>query len=285
MEEKVLFCVKLADVPIGISAMYDTTKRFCREYLTEEPAAFSVEICSEDLQTERRKAAAELRGRLSQPGGTEAAKSPQPGGTEAAKSPQPGGDIPESDLRERLEAKVRRIPDGYLERLALYRKIAENLLACDVLLFHGSAIAVDGVGYLFTASSGTGKSTHTRLWRQAFGPRAVMINDDKPLLRITGSGVTVYGTPWDGKHHLSKNIGVPLKAVCILERSVGNHIEKIDQKAAWPMLMQQSYRPAGAANLRRTIALIDRLASGVELYRLGCNMEPEAAAVAYEGMR
>ena len=112
---------------------------------------------------------------------------------------------------------IRQFPDAYLETLAVYRKIAEKMPDYDTFLFHGSAIAVDGTAYLFTAKSGTGKSTHTRLWRELLGDRAVMVNDDKPLIRVNADGTAVaYGTPWDGKHRLSSNIAVPLRVICIL---------------------------------------------------------------------
>ena len=143
---------------------------------------------------------------------------------------------------------------------------------------------MDGQAYLFTAKSGTGKTTHTRLWLKQFGARAVMVNGDKPLIHITRECATVYGTPWDGKEHLSRNMSCPLKAVCILTRSKTNHIERISPKEALMMLCQQSYRPAQPAALRKTLALVDLLSSSVPLYRLGCNMEPEAALVAYHGM-
>ena len=154
----------------------------------------------------------------------------------------------------------------------------------DILLMHGAVVAVDGQAYLFTAKSGTGKTTHTRLWMQQFGDRAVMVNGDKPLLHITNEGVTVYGTPWDGKEHLSTNTFCSLKALCILTRSETNHIERISKKEALPMLCQQVYRPEAPAMLAKMLALVDRLGSSVPLYRLGCNMEPEAALVAYHGM-
>ena len=73
---------------------------------------------------------------------------------------------------------------GIIESLAIYRKLCEKILDRNCVLFHCSAVAVDGKAYLFTAASGTGKSTHTRMWRQHFGGRAVMVNDDKPILRI-----------------------------------------------------------------------------------------------------
>ena len=166
----------------------------------------------------------------------------------------------------------------------MYRKIADCLLSCDTLLFHGSVIAVDGEGYLFTAKSGTGKSTHTRLWREYFGERAVMVNDDKPLLHITDSGVTAYGTPWDGKHRLSTNIAVPLKGICILTRNAKNHIEPVEPHAVYPLIVQQTNRSLSADGMKHTLSLIDRMLHVVPVYRLGCNMDIEAARVAYEGM-
>ena len=179
---------------------------------------------------------------------------------------------------------IRHFSDAYLETLAVYRKIADRLLSCDTLLFHGSVIAVDGEGYLFTAKSGTGKSTHTRLWREYFGERAVMVNDDKPLLHITDSGVTAYGTPWDGKHRLSTNIAVPLKGICILTRDTTNHIEPAEPHAAYPMIVQQTNRSLSADGMKQTLSLIDHMLNVMPVYRLGCNMNIEAARVVYEGM-
>lgn len=186
------------------------------------------------------------------------------------------------DIKEGIP--IRQFSDAYLETLAVYRKIADHLLSCDTLLFHGSVIAVDGIGYLFTAKSGTGKSTHTRLWREYFGEHAVMVNDDKPLLRITDSGVTAYGTPWDGKHRLSTNIAVPLKGICILTRDTTNHIEPAEPHAVYPLIVQQTNRSLSADGMKQTLSLIDRMLNVVPVYRLGCNMDIEAARVAYEGM-
>ena len=186
------------------------------------------------------------------------------------------------DIKEGIP--IRHFSDAYLETLAVYRKIADYLLSCDTLLFHGSVIAVDGEGYLFTAKSGTGKSTHTRLWREYFGERAVMVNDDKPLLHVTDSGVTAYGTPWDGKHRLSTNIAVPLKGICILTRDIKNHIEQAESHAAYPMIVQQTNRSLSSDGMKQTLSLIDRMLNVVPVYRLGCNMDIEAARVAYEGM-
>ncbi len=192
----------------------------------------------------------------------------------------------QSDREAALEGREPRAwGDAYLETLAVYRKIAEQMPAYDTVLFHGSAVAVDGVAYLFAARSGTGKSTHARLWRQLFGSRAVMVNDDKPLIRIDAEGATVFGTPWDGKHHLSSNVSAPLRAICFLERAVENSIAPIAAADALPRVLRQCYRPADPQALVQTLSLVDRLLRNVGLYRMGCNREIQAARMAYEAMR
>lgn len=240
------FTIKLAGLGIRVAARYDATLAFCREYLTEEPARLFLEISPEDLEYER-----------------------------------------ERSLRETTAEgrKGRPFSMEYLETLAVYRKIAEKLPFYDTFLFHGSALSLDGEGYLFAAPSGTGKSTHAGLWRQEFGSRVVMVNDDKPLLKITGSEVTVYGTPWDGKHHLSSNMAVRLKGLCLLERSDTNRIRPVSPREAWPGLMGQTYRPADPEALERTLKLVDGLSKRVELWRLGCTVSAEAARIAADGMR
>lgn len=174
--------------------------------------------------------------------------------------------------------------EAELECLAVYRKLVRALLPYDVLLFHGSAVAVDGAAYLFIAPSGTGKSTHTRLWRELLGDRAVIVNDDKPLVHVSESGVTIYGTPWDGKHHLSTNIAVPLRVVCVLERAEENRISSVSPVQAFSSLLRQSYRYESEAEEQRALSLLDLLTQQVGLYRLGCNMTPSAAETAWRAM-
>ena len=236
---------KIADKVVEVKSIYVEVHEYCADYLTDEPADYSVTTTQADIDFEREKSARE----------------------------------------DEIEGiPTRHFSDSYLEELAVYRKIAEQMISYDTILFHGSVVAVDDVGYLFTAKSGTGKSTHTRLWREYFGERAVMVNDDKPLLHIADT-VTAYGTPYNGKHRLGTNTSVPLKAICILTQSADNHIEPITRERAYTMLLQQVYRPADMLKMAKTLDLVDRLADSVKLYRLGCNMDISAAKIAYEGMK
>ena len=239
------FTVRIAGVSIAVTPCFPGAAGPFAGYLWDGAAQFAVSVTPEALEKERAAASAMAR-----------------------KYPYLFGPL-----------------DGpELEGLSVYHQIAEGLINYDALVFHGSAVALDGAGYVFTAPSGTGKSTHTRLWRQQFGPRAVMVNDDRPVLKFEADRVLVCGAPWMGKAKLGENITVPLKAVCVLERGAENAVEPLSPAEAYPKLLRQSYQAGTEAYQTRLLALLDRLVRAAELYRLTCNMDPEAALVAYRGM-
>lgn len=174
----------------------------------------------------------------------------------------------------------------YLETLAVYRKLCERLLERDIVLLHSSTLMIDGRAVLFLAPSGTGKSTHAALWREVFGERVTMINDDKPLVSIKdgceGVEIRVYGTPWCGKHGLENNISAPVSAVFLLRRGTENVAESIGVRSAFPDILNQIYRPKDEMLMRKTLLLARRFAENVNIYEIVCNMEQEAAKVAYK---
>ena len=171
-----------------------------------------------------------------------------------------------------------------LEDSALYRKIAGNMIDYSRILIHGSALSIDGSGYLFIAPSGTGKSTHSALWRKVFGERVVMVNDDKPLVRVENGEIVIYGTPWNGKHGLGSNICVPLKGICRVYRTEENRIEKVDKDEAMARLLEQTYRSEEPYRVAKTLGMLKEMIDHVPVYALYCNMEEDAALTAYEGM-
>ena len=174
---------------------------------------------------------------------------------------------------------------SHLERAAIQRAFAERLLERNVLLLHGSTVAVDGRAYLFTAKCGTGKSTHTRLWCQAFGERAQMVNDDKPFLAVTAGGVIAYGSPWCGKHGLGNPISAPLQGICLLHRGAENRIFPLAPEDALSFLRSQAFVPRDRAKLSLTEQLLQRLTDQVPLWEMECNKELQAALVAYHAMK
>ena len=239
------FRIKIAGRVAGVTGRFESTRDYCGRYLTEEAAAFSVAVDPEDLVREQTLADREA---------------------------------------DEEGLKRRRFSEPFLERTVIQRKLSERLLAYDTLLFHGSSVAVDGEGFLFTAACGTGKSTHTRLYREVFGERAVMVNDDKPFLRLTDGGVILCGSPWSGKHGLDTNVEVPLKGICILERGSENAIRPITAEEAAPMLLHQSGAPLDESLLPRFRNLVERLGRSVLLWKMQCTKDKEAARVSYEAM-
>ncbi len=239
------FMMKIAGRVVRVNAQYPSTREYCKAYICDGEPDFSVEITLQDIDLERK-------------------------------------------ISEQERALEGLPPYNYqafqLERTALQRKLAEKLFAYDTLVFHGSGIAVDGEGYLFTAKSGTGKSTHTRLWREMLGDRAVMVNDDKPFLRVASDCIYVCGSPWNGKHGLGNNVEVPLKAICIVERGEENEIQRISAGEAVMMLLQQSNRPKQPQLMLKYMELLEGITNKTAFYRLKCNMDPEAAQVSYRAM-
>ena len=237
--------MKIAGHTANITSLFESTPQYFRPYLTEDPAEFSVVVTKENIDFEQ-------------------------------------ADLLEEAHRDGFRPRV--FTDPFLERAAIQRAFAEFLFDYDILLFHGSAIAVDREGFVFTAHSGTGKSTHTRLWRQVFGDRAVMVNDDKPFLQLTQDGILLHGSPWSGKHGLDTNICVPLKGLCLLERGADNKITPVTAEVLLPMLRKQAYAPLDPMKVPRFLELTYRLSQQAHLWKMTCNKDPEAAQTAYLAM-
>ena len=239
------FKIEIAGNVFSVISLFASTRDYCGKYLTEKDSDFSVEVFPEDLTAEQAYLDEEAR---------------------------------EEGM------KRRKFTDPFLERTVIQRKIARYLFDHDVLLFHGSAVALDGKGYLFTAACGTGKSTHTRFWREVFGDRAVMVNDDKPFLKLTENGVLMYGAPWSGKHGLDTNICVPLQGICVLTRGAENRIAPLSPQEALPILEHQIAMTEDPAMTFRVRELAKKLSRNVSLWQMECTKDPGAALVSFEAM-
>lgn len=176
--------------------------------------------------------------------------------------------------------------DDYLETLAIHGLVAERLPRFDRMVFHGAVVAYRGAGYLFTAPSGTGKTTHVALWRRHLGRAVTVVNGDKPILYVgdatAGEVVTAYGTPWAGKEHWQENASVPLRALCLITRGTENSIRKVDPGECVDRLLAQAHLPEGTEARLKTIDLLDRMLGALDVYELSCDMTTEAARCSFE---
>lgn len=161
----------------------------------------------------------------------------------------------------------------------------EKLLDYDGFLLHSSAVELDGKAYLFSAASGTGKSTHTGLWLKVFGSRARILNDDKPAIRVIDGRAYACGTPWSGKSDLSVNERVLIQGICFLERAEKNHISEISVKEALPLLFEQTIRLKNKEKTDKMFESLEKVFFYTRIYKMGCNISDEAAVKAYEKMR
>jgi hypothetical protein len=161
----------------------------------------------------------------------------------------------------------------------------KQLINFDGIMIHSSAVVVDGVAYLFTAPSGTGKSTHTSLYIKEFGDdRAFILNDDKPAIRYENGGFFAYGTPWSGKTNMNKNVRVPVGGICILSRGEKNEISRTYGKDAFLGIYSQTLRPRSEKYMEKVLFLIEKMIEILPIWSLKCNMEPEAAHISYSAM-
>lgn len=173
----------------------------------------------------------------------------------------------------------------YLEFICAYRHIAERMPDYDAFVFHGAAVEMDGLAYLFTAPSGTGKTTHIRLWRNHFGRQVQFLNGDKPILRKTEQGFTACGTPWRGKENLGSNGERPLRGICMLRRGPVDEIAPAKPEELIRFLTRQIYFPQDPERLEKLLKLVDDCCRSVPIWSMSCTPTPNAAVTAYAAMK
>ena len=239
------FTISVAGLIAHVQPMFVSTIEYCRTYLTDQKPDCFIQVSDEDLAFQQARAE-----------------------------------------REAIEEgiRIRKYTGPYLERATILYKVTGELLQRDTLLFHGSTVAVDGEAYLFTAPCGTGKSTHTRLWCQKFGDRALMINDDKPFLQVTEDAVFACGSPWSGKHGLDSNVRLPLRGICILCRGSENRIRKVDPDMFLPFLRKQCICDVSDTGPQLAFSLLSKILDRIPVWELTCTKDVEAASVSYSAM-
>ena len=187
----------------------------------------------------------------------------------------------EDILMEQDMTSDNQFPLTYLETLATLRKLAEIFPSYNRILMHGASIEYKGQAYLFTATSGTGKSTHIRLWKKHLGDDVKIVNGDKPFISLDDEP-HIYGSPWAGKENWHRNCCVPLKGICFVQRGTQNSIYKIEAIECLPLLFKQVYLPAGSLPAGLTLELIDVLVKKLPLYILTCDMSEDAVRCSFE---
>lgn len=188
--------------------------------------------------------------------------------------------IPEERITNPTE-KYKHLKPEEIELILMSRHFSKELLLRNGFSLHASAIAFQNSGILFSADSGIGKSTHTRLWQKHFGAENVpIINDDKPAIRFMEDIFYTYGTPFSGNSEENLDMRVPLRAIVFLQRDTINSIRKLSPVESLPLLMKQTLRPNSSnEHMASLFLLLDRLLSEIPVYMLNCNMDEDVVSV------
>lgn len=165
---------------------------------------------------------------------------------------------------------------------ALYRRIADLLVDDNIIVFHGSSFKVNNAGFIITARSGVGKSTHAKLLKGFIGDDFKYINDDKPLISVNDD-IIVYSSPWNGKERRGNDISAPLKAIFFLGRGEKPTFKKIiDKEEIYLKLLTQAYLPKEKNKREKALKIIDQIFQKINFYEINVNMEIESAKMTYE---
>lgn len=151
---------------------------------------------------------------------------------------------------------------------------------------HASAVSYQNKAYLFSGPCGTGKSTHTGIWKTQFGEDVQIFNDDKPALRCIDGTWYAYGTPWCGKDGININMKVPLAGICFLKQAPENAIRRLDNTEAIQKILSQTIRKFhDIKQFDQLLHSIDSIVRTIPVFELENRPEPEAARLSYETMR
>lgn len=150
------------------------------------------------------------------------------------------------------------------------------------LLLHSSTVIHQGHAYLFLGKSGTGKSTHSRMWLESF-EGSELLNDDHPIIRVFDDGtITVYGSPWSGKTPCYRNLTAPLGAIVRIERGFANEIERLRPLKAYASITTSCSGAQWSKSLMNDkVKAVEKVISLARSYTIRCLPNHEAAEVCY----
>ena len=170
--------------------------------------------------------------------------------------------------------------DGYIENICLYRSLCLQMPQYSRMLLHASILQYGDNAYAFLGRSGTGKSTHTKLWLK-YIPETFVLNGDKPILEEKDDCFIAYGTPWQGKEGWGSKGQAPLKALCFLEQAKENSIRKLTPAETASRLFLQILMPNQEDAAVATLDLADHLIAKTPAYLLKCDISEEAVKTSF----
>lgn len=144
------------------------------------------------------------------------------------------------------------------------------------MLLHSAATSYKGKAVLFSASSGTGKSTHTGLWKKYYPDDVVLFNDDTPIIVNCEDKLYACGTPWSGKTEINENLIVPLSAIVFLKQGKENSIRSLSTIEKVVNFLDQTKKPIFESLIDKHMEFINNIIKNVPVYELTCDISKEA---------
>lgn len=194
-------------------------------------------------------------------------------------------EVNKEDVQKELDlSEEKTFSNEYLQTCAVLRKLSSIFPKYNRLLMHGAVIEYEGNGYMFSADSGTGKTTHILLWRKFLGDKVKIVNGDKPFLINQKDHIEVCGSPWCGKENYQRNVIVPLKGICFIERGKENKIRKLTTLEAMHRMFKQIYFPKDSEAFSLAMDVLSGILEKVDIYLLQCDISNEAVKTSFEMM-
>ena len=143
------------------------------------------------------------------------------------------------------------------------------------LLMHASAVDYEGKSIVFTAPSGTGKTTQAELWAKHKG--ATILNGDKVFLKREDDGIHAWGSPWKGSSPYAENASAPLRAIVALEQAEENSIRKLEGFEVLEYVVPHVFFPSWDERCEQAVlTFLDQVLGETEVYLLKCRPDEEA---------
>lgn len=196
-----------------------------------------------------------------------------------------------ADAMQSMRSRIPGMYESFGEWQLAYDVVSRGMLRFNRLTFHGACIEFNGKAYLFTAASGTGKSTHIALWGRYLGPAVQIVNGDKPIIAVEHSGtgpdgtvITACGSPWAGKEHWNRNVQVPLGAIVILRRGERNAIRPATREECLDELVNRIYLTDREEEAVKAMELWNEVLNHVPVHVLSCTISEDAVRTSFEGL-
>lgn len=164
----------------------------------------------------------------------------------------------------------------YLLHFVLGDMFAFCQIVRNAAVIHSTAVAYGKQAVLFSAPSGTGKSTHAGLWKEFYPEEVTLFNDDTPVVREIDGVLHACGTPWSGKTEINENIECPLKAIVFLKQAESNTIRRMTTIESVVKFLNETRKPVFEHLMDKHVNFLEHIIKNVPIYELGCTISRDA---------